>query len=130
MTDALDECKAWDEWVLAQASNGHMSHAEALRVARLPRTREELLAMAEAERITDHGPDTIAAWRFRAERPRPGEQRWNDVALVRGEGGRAPFWACDCADATFRDRRCKHIHEAEILWRAEKAARPQRRAGK
>jgi hypothetical protein len=94
-------------------------------------------------------PDVaLAAWRFPAETPGP--QRYHDVALMLGEapqecpaalGGRhgellggsvrivcwacravLRYWVCDCPDATFRDRACKHVMQAIDLYAAERRA--------
>lgn len=32
------------------------------------------------------------------------------------------WWSCDCADATFRERPCKHISQAMALYAAERRA--------
>lgn len=70
-------------------------------------------------RLTDLGPSTIAAWRFKAQTPTAGGPRHYDVALVRSEDERHVYFACDCPDAVFRDRRCKHVMEAQREWAAE-----------
>lgn len=106
--------------------------------------------MTEPVRLNPDPSVALVAYRFPAEAPGP--QRFHDVALMLGEasasgcpvglygtgvhssrhrdthvvcincGGVLRFWQCDCPDATFRERACKHVLRAIELYAEERRA--------
>lgn len=101
----------------------------------------------EPERLHPDPSVALVGYRFPAESPGP--QIYHDVALMLGEQGPCPrglwctdrheairrgariecglcgavlrYWTCDCGDATFRERACKHVSAAIGLWAHERA---------
>lgn len=102
----------------------------------------------EPERLHPDPSVALVGYRFPAESPGP--QLVHDVALMLGEQGPCPRglcpvaqdgaaepaldpgaapdlfvavgapWTCDCGDATFRERACKHVAAAIGLWAHER----------
>lgn len=103
--------------------------------------------MTSPERLSPDPSVALVAYRFASE-SKPGT--YHDAALMLGEAVECPcglwasgaherkaegtrivcglcgavlrYWTCDCADASFRERACKHICEAVRLYAAERRA--------
>jgi hypothetical protein len=106
----------------------------------------------QPERLSPDPAVARAAWRFPAESPGP--QAFHDVALMLGEpvecsrsadgsgehvarrvGTRIVcalclttlrYWACDCQDAVYRERACKHVEAALRLYADERRIHSRR----